>query len=429
MKAVSTIFLCFVSIFTWSSSSTLSKTYSDFLDPMVRDGFVAAYYLAVAQDGVIEVDRGLGANGAIDHVDPDKHTSFALFSLSKPLVSVAVLKLVDEGLVELDAPLSRYLPEFEGVRLEDGTDVGSALKVVNLFTHTAGFTHNKDFRGKGALAEMYQSENLFTLESISNENHGGSTALAEQVSKLASLPLTSMPGSRFEYSVSTDVLGRLAEVVSGKRLDSFLEETLFKPLAMEGTGFFRSENSTSNRAVLMKPLIRTFPTPGNYQRFEPHPPFSKGAAPGLGETVGLLSGGSGLLSNGKDMMRFADFLLNGMLLEDGTYFLSRELKSKFFTHQLSREMGDWPLAEKMPYAANDGLSLGLSIRPSIAGGIWDQDEVGVDFLYWSGFASSVLWIDVENNVAGIFLSQIRPAQQYLVDQLDDIADNFRGAGQ
>lgn len=426
MRVVLTISLCLINFLAWGSSSTLDKAYADFLDPFVRDGYMSAYYLAVSKDGVVEVDRGLGANGAINLPDPNNQTSFALFSLSKPLVSVAVLKLVDKGLIELDAPLAQYLPEFKGIALEDGIVADSDLKVFNLFTHTSGFIHNKDFRGKGELAEAYQSEGLFTLESLSGKSYSSPDALAEQVGKLASLPLSNKPGSSFEYSVSTDVLGRLAEVVSGKGLDVFLEEILFEPLGMKETGFYRSEVGKANKAVLMKPLIRTFPVPGTYQRFEPHPPFIEGAGPGLGEAVGLLGAGSGLISNGKDMIRFARFLLDGMSMEDGTSFLSNELKSKLFTHQLSREMGDWPLAEKLPYASNDGMSLGLNIRSKVPGGLWDKKSASIDFLYWSGFSSSVLWIDIENNVAGVFLSQIRPAQHFLVSELDEIADKFGG---
>ena len=120
MRVVLTISLCLINFLAWGSSSTLDKAYADFLDPLVKDGYMSAYYLAVSKDGVVEVDRGLGANGAINLPDPNNQTSFALFSLSKPLVSVAVLKLVDKGLIELDAPLAQYLPEFKGIALEDG---------------------------------------------------------------------------------------------------------------------------------------------------------------------------------------------------------------------------------------------------------------------------------------------------------------------
>ena len=264
------------------SSTELEEAYGDHLDPMVRDGLVAAYYLAVEKNGSIEVDRGLGAKGAIDVPDPDKNTTFALFSLSKPIVSVAVLKLVDQGLIDLDAPLSRYLDEFQNLKLKNGKTVESQPKIINHFTHTAGFSHNRDFRGKSELSEAYQSKGLFTLKSMVTADTKGN-ALAIHVNQLAEMPLSSSPGSRFEYSVSTDVLGRLAEVVSGKRLDVFLEEALFGPLGMKDTGFYLKDKNRTNKATLMKPLIRTFPVPGTYQRFEPHPPFLKGGSQNLGQ--------------------------------------------------------------------------------------------------------------------------------------------------
>ncbi len=405
------------------SSAELEEAYGDHLDPMVRDGLVAAYYLAVEKNGSIEVDRGLGAKGAIDVPDPDKNTTFALFSLSKPIVSVAVLKLVDQGLIDLDAPLSRYLNEFQNLKLKNGKTVESQPKIINLFTHTAGFSHNKDFRGKSELSEAYQSKGLFTLKSMVTADTKVN-ALAIHVNQLAEMPLSSSPGSQFEYSVSTDVLGRLAEVVSGKRLDVFLEEALFGPLGMKDTGFYLEDKNRINKATLMKPLIRTFPVPGTYQRFEPHPPFVKGGSQNLGQEVGLLSGGAGLLSTGQDMIAFASFILNRLTLKDGSQFLSENLTSRLFTNELSSDLGSSPMALKMPYAASDGLSLGFSLRPKEAGDWELNNSRELDFLYWSGFSSSVLWIDPDNEVAGVFLSQIRPAQQFPVAELDNIADRI-----
>ena len=195
----------------------------------------------------------------------------------------------------------------------------------------------------------------------------------------------------------------------------FLEEALFGPLGMKDTGFYLKDKNRINKATLMKPLIRTFPVPGTYQRFEPHPPFLKGGSQNLGQEVGLLSGGAGLLSTGKDMIAFASFILNRLTLKDGSQFLSENLTSRLFTNELSSDLGSSPMALKMPYAASDGLSLGFSLRPKEAGDWGLNNSRELDFLYWSGFSSSVLWIDPDNEVAGVFLSQIRPAQQFPVE--------------
>ena len=423
MRLIALIFFQFFLVFGWASDQqSLDTAYASFLDPLVKDGYMPAYHLTVFKDGDVRVKRGLGTRGAISHPEPTEDTPFALLELSKPLVSVAVLKLVDQGLIDLEASLSEYLPEFSNVALSDRTPMGRHLKVRDLFTHTAGFSYNEDFMSVGGFPGSYQRENLFTLDSMTSLDPGA-LDLAGQVRKLSTMPLANVPGTVFEYSVSVDVLGRLAEVVSGKTLDVFLKQTLFESLGMEDTGFLIAAENIDRRAVLMKPLIRTFPVPGTYQRFEPHPLFGKKNGE-IGGVIGFLSGGAGLVSTGRDMMVFARFLLDDMQLSNGRFFLSKELRSRVYTHQLPRSLGDKPLADSLPLSTGDGFSLALNIRPERGSSIRAEGPMQMDFLYWSGFTSSVFWIDFSNNVAGVFLSQIRPSQRYLVGELDEIADNF-----
>ena len=396
------------------------------LDPLVDEGYLPAYYFSVInKDGAL-LEKGRGSSGNLDHFDPDGQTKFALLDLSKPVVAVAALKLVSDGSLELDAPVSYYLPEFKHSSSQRLDYSAKEATVRDLFTHTAGFANNPDHsvgrRGilgddstSSRLSETYREKDVFTLRSLLSSDLQ-EVSLENQVNRLAKLPLLYEPRTSFEYSVATEVLGRVIEVVSGLTLDTALQKLLFEHLDMRDTGFSLTAEEQGDRAILMKPLIRTFPVPGNYQRYEPYP-FPAEDILGIGERANYFSGGFGLVSTGDDMAKFVRFLLKTSMTDSESGYFSPDIAKLIFDNQLPQGIGGSPLAGKLPRANNDGFSLLLNIRTKQNRYEEKITREQADYYYWSGFSSSVIWIDNKEGVAGVFLSQMRPPQDYLVSKL------------
>ena len=418
--------------FSEIDSESLGESYKDLLDPLVQDGFLPAYYLAVGNDERLLFERGLGTRGALNHRDPNDSTPFALFSLSKPIVALAVLKILEEKKINLDSPLSTYLTDFKQQKLLGKKSGYHEIRLIDLFTHSSGLANNLEFAGqvsnpafgslvgRNELSRKYQEQNLFTWESILTEKTE-LNSLSDQIETLSSFPLLFEPGTEFQYSLSTDVLGRLAEVLSGKTLNNFLRDALLSPLEMENTAFVLDEDQRELRATVMKPLIRTFPVPGTYQRFEVLP-FKNFGVEGIGDRANILSGGMGLISTGGDLVKFLRFLSSDMMLSSGEPYLTEEFKRFVFENQLGDRLGANPLQGKLPRSSGDGFSALFNIRGLDRKYRSSFERESIDFFYWSGFSSSVIWIDPASGIFGVFLSQIRPTQQYLVNKLEEIVD-------
>ena len=416
-----------------SERQSFEKGLETAIDPLVIEGHLPAYYLSISDIEGVLFERGLGSKGNVDHFDPDSDTKFALLDLSKPLVAIAALKLWEEGRLELDVPISMYLPEFKKMSSKSSADDKAAIKVKDLFTHTAGFANNLDHKSgarglsgsaapKRDLFKTYQDKNLFTLKSLLSPEFEG-RPLAIHVEELSTEPLLYEPGSSFEYSVSTEVLARIIELVSGQALDQALNEILFRPLGMKDTTFFLSPENSMNRASLMKPLIRTFPVPGNYQRYEPFP-LPAGDIVGIGDRVNFLSGGGGLISTGGDMAKFAQLMLRILTSGGADTFLSDKSTPMIFENQLPKGLGNTPLAGKLPRATTDGLSLVFNIKTKQRRYTEIIKQADADYYYWSGFSSSVIWVDANRGLAGIFLSQLRPPQAYIIGDLIKITEEI-----
>jgi CubicO group peptidase (beta-lactamase class C family) len=401
------------------SDQLLRAKYQGLLDPLVDDGKIPAYYMAVVEAGQLLFERGHGSTGANAHPEPTSQTPFALLSLSKPITTLAALKLVDDGAIKLSDRLSQYLPEFSDPVLLSGDKSNKPILISDLFTHTAGLGYGEISGIRASNENPLDGKGILAVKTIIGVA-GGSRSLEEEVLKIAEAPLISEPGSEFNYSVSIDILGRVAEVVSGMPLEQYLKKVLLDPLDMTSTGFRVPEKVSAPQARLVKPLIRTYPTPGRYQRYEPFPDFPKGFNR-IGEQSYVSSGGSGLVSTPSDMLRFLDFLINETRLPDGRFFLKSELREKIFSNQLNPSIGEMPLRGKLPYAARDGLSFGFAVRTA-SSDISDTEKSGDHFIYWSGFSSSAIWIDREAKVGGIFLSQLAPSDLFLAERLAQIAD-------
>jgi CubicO group peptidase (beta-lactamase class C family) len=305
-------------------------------------------------------------------------------SMTKPITTAAALVLYDEGKFKLDDPVSRYLPEFKGLRVYAGTGGGTVearreVTVRDLMRHTSGLTYG--------MPDGSPVDQLY----IANKVEDPGDSLADMVGKLGKLPLLYQPGTRFHYSVSTDVLGRLAEVLSGKPLDEFLRDRVFKPLDMRDTGFVVPDEKLDRFAAGYRRSEQ-----GALKRVDA-PATSRYRAPRK-----YLSGGGGLVSTARDYARFCQLVLNGGELH-GTRLLRAETVREMTTNQLPPEalpmtLGGFP---------QPGLGFGLGVSVRLDTKSPRPDPAAGEF-GWSGAASTSFWVAPGPGLIVIVLQQVEP---------------------
>jgi len=323
---------------------------------------------------------GMRDLAAGDPAEPDD--IYRIYSMTKPVTSVAVMMLYEEGKLFLDDPVGRYLPELGDLPVAVLTEAGGPdsipteranrpMTVRDLLRHTSGLTYGTF--SNTAVDQLYGRRGV-----------NGAETLAEMVAILGEIPLMYQPGTRWNYSVSTDVLGRLVEVLSGQPFDAFLRERIFEPLRMVDTGFY-VPTSKRPRFALM------------YGHAGADRALEVGDTTGFTPSVTRFSGGGGLVSTADDYARFAQMLLNGGEL-DGARILSPTTIALMTTDHL-RDDGASFLAEGWGF----GLGFTVKNQPALDG---LPDSVGT--YYWFGIAGTSFWIDPAQDLIGIFMVQIRP---------------------
>jgi CubicO group peptidase (beta-lactamase class C family) len=361
---------------------------NDVMEDYIEGKKVAGTVTLVARGGDV---AHLGINGMRD-VESGKpmeeNTIFRIASMTKPITSVAVMMLFEEGRFLLNDPVSKYLPEFEEMRVlvEGSSDETEPAKrpitIKHLLTHTSGLTYQWNPR----LGNKYKAAGV---------THGlieDPKTIAEGVKALATLPLLHQPGEKFTYGLSIDVLGRLVEVWSGTTLDEFFQEHIFEPLEMEDTGFFIPEEKAGRLAVV-------------YEREEDGPIRRVGEGPqpgdhGMAHSVtypyqgskSYYSGGGGLVSTIGDYYRFTQMILNG-----GEWEGERLLSRKTVELMTSDHVGD---------LSSDGFGLGFFVIRD-EGALSDLASVGTHG--WGGFFYTTFFIDPEEELIGIYMSQLHPS--------------------
>jgi CubicO group peptidase (beta-lactamase class C family) len=314
------------------------------------------------------------------------NTIFRIYSMSKPITSVAAMMLVEEGKLQLDDPLSKYIPAFANVKVgvekkgEDGAvglDLVAAkrpITIQDLFRHTSGITYG--FFGEGVVKKAYVDAHLFDA----NVDNAG---FAERIAKL---PLAYQPGTTWDYSHSVDILGRVIEVVSGKSLLQFEKERLLDPLGMKETAFYVTDPAK-------KPLIaEPFPNDrhiGNDAEMND---------PRVAEK--WESGGGGMVSTIGDYARFTQMLLNG-----GTLDGKRYLSPKTIAYMGSNHIG--PVSGVVPgpyYLPGLGFGFGLGFAVRTDAGV-NPAEGSVGEMSWSGAAGTTFWVDPKENMYVVFMAQ------------------------
>jgi len=312
---------------------------------------------------------------------------FRIFSMTKPITSLAVLMLYEEGHFHLGTPIAQFIPAFGDVRVLAGqTDEGPVLEklarpitIHDLLTHTSGLGYG--LLPSDPVETLYHQERMLRMDE----------PLADKVQRLTALPLHHQPGLRYTYSMATDVLGRLVEIVSGMPLDAFLKQRLFEPLGMVDTDFYvlpekRARLATLYTSVPDVGLADVAALPGDPDQF----PF--GAWTDKAAKPRFLSGGGGLVSTAADYLRFALLLRNGGEL-DGVRCVSRKT-IELMTSNVLR--ADQLFAPGFGY----GLGVAVMLDPARAQMLGSPGAFG-----GGGAANTDFWLDPREDLIGVLMTQ------------------------
>lgn len=316
-------------------------------------------------------------------------TIFRIYSMTKPITSVALMMLYEQGIFQLRDPVSNFLPEFHEVKVWAGEnevmEPEREITIYDLLTHTAGFSYGGYEETGIPVDKLYDEADLFNIE-ITNK---------EMMRRLARLPLMYHPGEKWFYSVASDVVGHLVEVISGMPLDDYFEERILKPLGMEDTAFYVPEDKIDRLAALYGPgedgnlKLLDDPATGEYAK-PPH----------------LLAGGQGLVSTTEDYVRFCQMLLNGGELA-GTRLLGRKTVELMTMNHLPESMIPIGFPPDVMHGYGFGLGVRVRVDHAQAGLLGSVGEYG-----WGGYASTGFFIDPKEELIAILMPQFLPSDYY-----------------
>jgi CubicO group peptidase (beta-lactamase class C family) len=329
-------------------------------------------------------------------------TIFRLYSMTKPLTSIAFMMLVEEGLVSLNDPVHAFIPSWRDLGVYVSGEAGAfqtkrpaaAMRIIDLLRHTSGLTY--DFQLRSNVDAAYREHNIGVAED--------GVPLAQMIELLATIPLEFSPGEAWNYSVSTDVLGYLIGLISGMPFEQFLLSRLLEPLGMSATDFYVPPVKHARLAACYaldkcgKVDLQDDPATS---RFRAPPRF--------------VSGGGGLVGTAADYMKFCHMLLNGGAANGHRFLAPKTLQLMTMNHlpggrelvELSRS-----LYSEAVYA---GLGFGLGFAVAV-----DRAKTmtagNVGEYFWGGAASTAFWIDPKDELAVVFLTQLIPSSAWPIRQ-------------
>ncbi|MGP9811281.1 serine hydrolase domain-containing protein [Rhodopseudomonas sp. NSM] len=360
------------------------QTMSDAFKREIDKGSIPGVTVLVSRRGHIGWFEALGRQAPGSDAPMRKDSLFRIFSMTKPIVSVGIMQLVEDGHLQLDDPLQKFIPEFEntsvGVVRDGKLDLVPLVRPItiqDLLRHTSGITY--DHVSDGPIQKMYR-ESRVRSRKITNEEHAG---------LIAGMPLVCQPGAAWNYSRSTDILGRVIEVISGRTLGAFLTERILAPLQMSETGF---HTGAENKGRLAEPFP-TDPWTG-----DPVALFN------MLEKPAMESGGGGLVSTTMDYARFCQMLLSGGTLE-GTRIIGRKTLQLMASNHLEAHIP--PDNYILPPGHGFGLGFAVRTEPGIA-----PFPGSVGQFYWSGIAGTFFWIDPAEDLFAVFMSQGPGQREY-----------------
>ena len=341
----------------------------------VDNGKIPCALTMIAREGKLVHFEKFGMQDIAAAKPVEFDTIFRLYSMTKPITSVAVMMLYEKGHFQLTTPVSEFVPAFKDMKVytEDGSaivDADREVTIKHLLTHTAGLIYDSN-KDDHPIDQRYENADLY----------GGD--LANMVNKLGGIPLLHQPGTAWKYGMAIDILGYLVGIVSGMPFETFLKTRIFEPLGMDDTGFsVRVENANRYSKVY------EFGEDGELQAIEK-------VHAATGPLSFFHSGGGGLQSTAADYLRFCQMVLNDGEL-DGERLLGRKTAELI---RMNHVPPDWLAPER----TGTGFGLGFSVITDVA----DTSSLGsVGTCSWGGMASTTFWIDPVEDLIGIFMTQL-----------------------
>ena len=347
----------------------------------VEEGKLAGVMTMVARHGKIVHLSAAGTYGVDNDKPLTEDTLFRIYSMTKPVTSVALMLLYEEGAFQLNDPVAKFLPQFENMQVwkqDHYEDAQGPITMHHLLTHTAGLTYG--YPGGGPVDDQYREADLLA-----------SKDLDEFIDKVAALPLLFEPGERWHYGVSTDVLGAVAEKITGQTFADFLKTRVFDPLGMVDTFFYVPDEK-----------LERFPSNHVWNAEEQQLVALGNDAPLNNLYFGEMfySGGAGLVSTIGDYMKFLEMLRSGGALGN-----KRILSPKTIEYMTRNHLSATTEVTVAGAGAWRGLGFGLGF-----GVVLDPAKVGVisspGSYFWGGYAGTVFWIDPEEELVGIGMLQL-----------------------
>lgn len=345
----------------------------------IADGRVPGAVAMIARGGQVGYFKAFGKRDPASSDDMQEDSIFRIFSMTKPIVSIAIMQLVEQGRILLADPLSKYIPAFADTKVgvvRDGelTLVAPVrpITIQDLLRHTSGLTYDFVGGGEHPVQKLYAQANLARPDQTN----------AEQVAALAKLPLMNQPGTTWDYSRSTDVLGRIVEIVTGKTLGDALEEQILGPLGMKDTAFSVAEKNFDRIA---EPLPIDPDTQAPVKLFNAK------------RVVQFESGGGGLMSTAPDYARFCAMLASG-----GALGKERIIGPMTLEFMASDHLGPQVQRGSDLLPPGHGFGLGFAVRTATGMASVPGSE---GLFYWGGIAGTTFWIDPQEDLFAMMMIQ------------------------
>lgn len=371
------------------SSRKLAKIDARMAELLEQKRFAGAAVM-VTRKGKVVYNKTFGLRDVESGEQMDDETVFRIYSMTKAITSVAVMMLAEEGKVDIDQPVSKYIPSFDKVRVwKEGEAVQpeKAPTVRDLLRHTSGYTY-------GATPVPEISDAQLVANPLSPRN-----TLEEMADAMAKVPLLFEPGTRWVYGVSTDLLGRVVEVASGMPFDQFLQKRIFDPLGMHDTSFTLKPGMKERLAAMYQSDQK-----GKLTRLDQDDSS-------YAEASKLRSGGGGLLSTIRDYTRFLQMLANGGELQG-----VRLLKESTVKEMTRNQLPDSAMPISVGPEKREGTGFGLGFSVKVRDTKWNKDgrlgEYG-----WGGMASTHYWVSPQDDLVVVTMEQTVPFDFLLEDEL------------